>query len=37
MTGIDKPGIVSDITALIAKEGKVNMRMIHFDTRDGIF
>ena len=37
MTGINKPGIVSDITALIAKEGKVNMRMIHFDTRDGIF
>lgn len=37
MTGIDTPGIVSEITALIAKEGKVNMRMIHFDARDGIF
>jgi len=37
ITGIDMPGIVSEITTLIAKEGKVNMRMIHFDTRDGIF
>lgn len=37
MTGIDTPGIVSEITTLIAKEEKVNMRMIHFDTRDGIF
>lgn len=37
LTGIDKPGIVSEITALIAKEEKVNMRMVHFDTRDGIF
>lgn len=37
MTGIDKPGIVSEITTLIAKEEKVNMRMIHFDTTDGIF
>lgn len=37
MTGLDTPGIVSEITTLIAKEEKVNMRMIHFDTRDGIF
>ena len=37
MTGIDKPGIVSEITTLIAKEEKVNMRMIHFDTTDGFF
>lgn len=37
MTGIDTPGIVSEITALVAKESKVNMRMIHFETRDGIF
>ncbi len=37
MTGIDKPGIVSEITTLIAKEEKVNMRMIHFDSTDGIF
>lgn len=37
MTGLDTPGIVSEITTLIAKEEKVNMRMIHFETRDGIF
>lgn len=37
LTGIDTPGIVSEITTLIAKEGKVNMRMVHFDARDGIF
>jgi len=37
ITGIDTSGIVSEITTLIAKEEKVNMRMIHFDTRDGIF
>lgn len=37
LTGIDRPGIVSEITTLIAKEEKVNMRMVHFDTRDGIF
>lgn len=37
LTGLDTPGIVSEITALIAKESKVSMRMIHFDTRDGIF
>lgn len=37
LTGLDSPGIVSDITSVIAKESKVNMRMIHFDTKDGIF
>ena len=37
LTGIDRPGIVSEITTLIAKEEQVNMRMVHFDTRDGIF
>lgn len=37
LTGIDRPGIVSEITTLIAKEEKVNMRMVHFDSRDGIF
>lgn len=37
MTGIDMPGIVSEITTLISKEANVSMRMIHFDTRDGIF
>lgn len=37
ITGIDMPGIVSEITTLIAKEVTVSMRMVHFDTRDGIF
>ncbi len=37
ITGIDRPGIVSEITTLIAKETNVSMRMIHFDTCDGIF
>lgn len=37
ITGIDTPGIVSEITTLVTKEEKVNMRMIHFDTQDGIF
>lgn len=37
ITGIDTPGIVSEVTGLIAKEEKVNMRMIHVEARDGIF
>ncbi|MEG2791574.1 MAG: RelA/SpoT family protein [Odoribacter sp.] len=37
ITGIDSQGIVSEITTLIAKENKVNMRMLHFDAREGIF
>ena len=37
ITGIDSSGIVSEITTLVAKEEKVNMRMIHFDSLDGIF
>jgi GTP pyrophosphokinase len=37
ITGIDAPGIVSEITAVITQEKKVNMRMIHFETQDGIF
>ncbi len=37
ITGIDSQGIVSEITSLIAHEETVNMRMIHFDARDGIF
>ncbi len=35
--GIDRIGIVSEITTLISKEIRVNMRMIHFETKDGIF
>lgn len=37
LTGLDTPGIVSEITALIAKESAVNMKMVHFESRDGIF
>lgn len=37
ITGIDSPGIVCEITGLIGKEEKVNMRLIHFEARDGIF
>lgn len=35
--GIDRIGIVSEITTLIAKDIRANMRMIHFETKDGIF
>ncbi len=37
LTGIDVHGIVNEITTVIAKENQVSMRMIHFDTKDGIF
>ncbi len=37
ITGIDTSGIAGEIATLIAKEEKVSMWMIHFDTRDGIF
>jgi GTP pyrophosphokinase len=37
VTGIDAPGIVSDITTLITQEKKISMRMIHFETHEGIF
>ena len=37
LNGIDSIGIVSDITMIISKESNVNMRTVHFDTKDGIF
>ena len=37
LNGIDSLGIVSDITMVISKENNVNMRTIHFETKDGIF
>jgi GTP pyrophosphokinase len=37
MSGIDTIGIVSEITRVISKENNVNIRSVHFDTRDGIF
>ena len=33
----DSIGIVSDITMIISKESNVNMRTVHFETKDGIF
>ncbi|MDR2414352.1 MAG: RelA/SpoT family protein [Odoribacteraceae bacterium] len=37
LSGIDTIGIVSEITRVISKENNVNMRSVHFDTKDGIF
>lgn len=35
--GIDRIELVCEITTIISKEIRVNMRMIHFETKDGIF
>lgn len=37
LNGIDRIGIVSDITAVISKELSVNIRKILIETHDGIF
>jgi GTP pyrophosphokinase len=37
LSGIDTIGIVSEVTRVISKESNVNMRSVHFDTKDGIF
>ena len=37
LNGIDSIGIVSDITMIISKESNVNMRTVHFETKDVIF
>ena len=37
ITGIDKVGLVNDITRIISEELNVNMRSLNFDTNDGIF
>jgi GTP pyrophosphokinase len=37
LSGIDTIGIVSEVTRVISKENNVNMRSVHFDTKDGIF
>ncbi|MFT5336585.1 MAG: guanosine-3',5'-bis(diphosphate) 3'-pyrophosphohydrolase [Luteibaculaceae bacterium] len=36
-TGIDDMGLVNNITAMISREQKVNMRSISFESHDGIF
>ncbi len=35
--GIDRPGVVLDITRLITSDFSINMRTIHFHSHDGIF
>ncbi len=35
--GTDRLGLINDITSIISKELKVNMRSISIDTEDGIF
>ena len=37
LNGIDSMGIVSEITRIISLESNVNMRAVHFETKDGIF
>ncbi len=37
LTGIDRVGLVSDVTRIISTELKVNMRSIKIETNDGIF
>ncbi len=37
VSGIDKIGIINNITNVISKELNVNMRLVHIETHDGIF
>lgn len=37
LNGIDKIGIVNDITSVISKDHHVNMRSVHFESHDGVF
>lgn len=37
LSGLDRVGIVSDVANVISKESGVNMRMVHFETKDGVF
>jgi len=37
LKGIDKVGLVNNLTSIISSELNVNMRSISFDTNDGIF
>ncbi len=36
-SGIDRIGIVNELTGIISKDHSVNMRSISFDTSDGVF
>ncbi|MFA8433582.1 MAG: bifunctional (p)ppGpp synthetase/guanosine-3',5'-bis(diphosphate) 3'-pyrophosphohydrolase [Marinifilaceae bacterium] len=37
LDGIDKIGIVNEVTNVISKDHDVNMRALHFESHDGIF
>ena len=37
LEGIDKIGVVNEVTNIISKEHNVNMQTIHFDSNNGIF
>ncbi len=37
VVGIDKIGMINDITSIISKELSVNIRTVNFDVHDGIF
>jgi len=37
VNGINIPGVVSEVTGMIAKENKISMKTIHFENKDGIF
>lgn len=37
LSGIDKIGIVNDVTNIISKDHDVNMRSLHFESSDGVF
>ncbi|MDR1860673.1 MAG: RelA/SpoT family protein [Bacteroidales bacterium] len=37
LNGIDRVGIVNDVTNIISKQNNINMRSVTFDTHDGIY
>lgn len=37
LSGIDRQGLVSEVTKIISMEQKVNMRSLHFESHDGVF
>ncbi|MCQ2204118.1 MAG: RelA/SpoT family protein [Bacteroidales bacterium] len=37
LSGIDRQGLVSEVTKIISMEQKVNMRSVHFESHDGVF
>lgn len=37
LAGIDKVGIVNEVTNVISKDHDVNMRSLHFESHDGMF